>query len=153
DVELYFESDGMTGTMKVEKLKDAAPYSVYAFKREIVPLGFKKNGEPRSGVLVVQTEAAPKPRGAKLPTANTAKRKAYDAIAALSGATVGHQVEWEAAWAAAKAALPAAAPGEKDGTGGQATVHMQKLILESLLFRTGDMLRLTEGQATAGDWE
>lgn len=59
DVELYFESgDGISGTMKVEKLKDAAPFSVYPFKREIVPVGLK------GSIVVVQTDDAPKAKTA-----------------------------------------------------------------------------------------
>ena len=70
DVELYFESgDGITGTMKVEKLKDGPPFTVYPFKREIVPVGLK------GSIVVVQTDDAP-----KLKTATRKRPKGNDLL-------------------------------------------------------------------------
>lgn len=139
DVEVYFESpDGINGTMRVEKLKDAAPNSVYPFERRVIELGMRSNGKPITSVVVVQSDDAPFVKGvAKLPKPGTLARAIYDAARApieepeLRASIVESMAEPDA--------------GEKDKRGSRVGEKLNELLRLQLLFRLpGKMISTTQ---------
>lgn len=146
DVELYFESDGVRGTMKVEKLKDGAPYSVYPFERKVIGLGTRPNGKPITSVVVVQTDEAPHVKASKLPKVGTLTRAVYDLIKATGPRSV------EDVRAAAVEDMTAPDPGKVDRRTGRVNETIDALKRQQLLFvvdgklSTTQIVRGTDGQ-------
>ncbi len=132
DVELYFESDGEHGMMRVEKLKDGPPNAVYPFKRKIVALGERANGRRISSVVVEQIDGAPFTRGAKLPKPDTEIRTAFDAVK-KEIAEHGGPIDLEDARREIVETLTPPEPGDKDRRGSKAGSYIDKLRARGLL--------------------
>lgn len=148
DVELYFESDGERGTMRVEKLKDGPPNAVYPFERKVIDLGRRGNGKPITSVVVVQSDQALDTRTAKLPKPGTLARAIYDTVKTMS-AGEGGSVHEGAARAAVVETMVEPEPGEKDRRSSRVGEEINKLIRQHLLFRRG--AKLSDTQVVRGD--
>lgn len=143
DVELYFESDGVHGTMRVEKLKDGPPNTVYPFTRKIIELGTRANGKPITSVVVVQSDQTPIVKSTKLPVVGSKIRGAFDAIKTLVVAQNG-PIELEGARVAVVDTISPPEPGVKDRRGGRAGQYIDELLLRGLLFRIDGKLSDTQ---------
>ena len=138
DVELYFESNGTSGTMSVFKLKDGPPNSVYPFERRV--LSMTRNGKSTTSVVVVQSDANRLALAkCRLPKRETEARKAYD-IAATEIRPTGEAAEDDVI-AKIAATKKEPAPGETDRRVSRATSEVKKLVLQGHLLRVGKMLR------------
>lgn len=147
DVEFYFESNGMHGTMSVEKLKDAPPYSVYPFERKIIELGTRANGKPITSVVVEQRDVALVTKTVKLPKPGTLARIALDTIKAAIAKANG-PVDVETARAAVIATKIEPEPGKPDRRGSRAGREIEDLLAQQLLFRVDG--KLTDTRIVTG---